>query len=222
MQIKIVTVDFRLSQNARAAIRWALLPLTVLLGSMAVARAYDTTWIASSSPVSAMKLKADLDEVQTRLAAVESGSKGPVITAWIPYVPVMETQAGVAVTAAASTGQYRRVGDSAEVILVTQFQSTPNTGTNWYEWTLPPGLAIDTSKILSPIAASFVGGGFIQQGVNNNFALVTYVRTMNTVSAAPNGNSTYYINDTSPIAFTTGAQVNLYFNVPIVGWTVTQ
>jgi hypothetical protein len=71
MQIKLVTVDFRLSENAKWAIRWALLPLGVLVGSMAVARAYDTAWIASGTTVSATKLKADLDEAQTRITALE-------------------------------------------------------------------------------------------------------------------------------------------------------
>src|SRR3954462_7147861 len=44
----------------------------LLLGSL-VARAYDTSWIASGQPVTAAKLKADLDEVQTRLASLEAG-----------------------------------------------------------------------------------------------------------------------------------------------------
>jgi hypothetical protein len=72
MRVKVVTLDFHLTQNAKWAIRWGVLPLAVLLGAMAVAHAYDTSWIASSQPVSAAKLKADLDEAQTRLAALES------------------------------------------------------------------------------------------------------------------------------------------------------
>ena len=43
MQIKIATLDVRLSENTKRAIRWVLLPLAVLAGSMAVARAYTTT-----------------------------------------------------------------------------------------------------------------------------------------------------------------------------------
>jgi hypothetical protein len=54
-------VDVRLSEDAKRAIRWVMLPLAVLAGSMSVARAYDTTWIASGALISATKLKADLD-----------------------------------------------------------------------------------------------------------------------------------------------------------------
>jgi hypothetical protein len=74
MEGSAMTVDLRLSTNAKWAIRWVLLPLGMLTGSMAVARAYDTTWIASGLPLSATKLKADLDEAQARIAALEGRS----------------------------------------------------------------------------------------------------------------------------------------------------
>jgi hypothetical protein len=45
----------------------------VLFGSL-VARAYDTSWIGSGQPVSAAKLKADLDEAQTRIATLENAA----------------------------------------------------------------------------------------------------------------------------------------------------
>jgi hypothetical protein len=43
---------------------------SIVVGSL-VARAYDTTWISSGQQVSAAKLKADLDEAQTRIVALE-------------------------------------------------------------------------------------------------------------------------------------------------------
>jgi hypothetical protein len=43
---------------------------SIVVGSL-VARAYDTTWISTGQLVSATKLKADLDEAQTRIAALE-------------------------------------------------------------------------------------------------------------------------------------------------------
>jgi hypothetical protein len=51
--------------------------LAVLLGSMAVARAFDTSWVATGLPVSAMKLKQNLDEAQTRIATLESSRTCP-------------------------------------------------------------------------------------------------------------------------------------------------
>ena len=57
--------------GARLA-RFFGVPVAVVMAAGAAAYAYDTTWVASSQPLSASKLKADLDEGQTRLAALES------------------------------------------------------------------------------------------------------------------------------------------------------
>ena len=72
MQIKLYTVDFQLSPNAKRTIRYALLPLAVFAGAAGMARAYDTSWIQSGQPVSSSKLKSDLDEAQTRLTRLET------------------------------------------------------------------------------------------------------------------------------------------------------
>jgi hypothetical protein len=146
MQIKVVTVDFRLSQNAKRAIRWGLLPLAVLIGSMALARAYDTSWIASGQQVSASKLKGDLDEVQTRLTALEQPAAG----LWKPYTvqlvdannPTQTITTGVANHVAF----YRQVGDSIEVRIYTDFSSMPTISAT-LGWTLPPNFAIDETKL---------------------------------------------------------------------------
>ena len=53
---------------------YAGLPLGIVMAAAVIARAYDTAWIAGSQPVSASKLKADLDEIATRLGAVESAA----------------------------------------------------------------------------------------------------------------------------------------------------
>jgi hypothetical protein len=45
--------------------------VAILLGAL-VARAYDTSWVTAGQTVSAAKLKADLDEAQARIAALES------------------------------------------------------------------------------------------------------------------------------------------------------
>lgn len=48
------------------------LPVAVIMAAAMAARAYDTLWIAPQQPVSSMKLKANLDEIQSRLAALET------------------------------------------------------------------------------------------------------------------------------------------------------
>lgn len=72
MRIKLVTVDVELSPNTKRAIRWLLMPLAVFLATSAVALAYDTTWIAPGAPVQSSRLKQNLDEIQTRLVALEN------------------------------------------------------------------------------------------------------------------------------------------------------
>jgi hypothetical protein len=54
------------------------LPVAVILAAATVASAYDTTWIASGQNVSAMRLKADLDEIQSRLSTLEANGPSPV------------------------------------------------------------------------------------------------------------------------------------------------
>ena len=48
------------------------LPIGLIAGSALIARALDTSWIAPSAPLSSEKLKANLEEIGTRLAALES------------------------------------------------------------------------------------------------------------------------------------------------------
>lgn len=158
--------------------------------------------------------------LKTTMSGLANKADVPVITAWQSYAAAMKTNTGATVSAATSDARYRRVGDSIEVVLRTTFHSAPNSGAVWYHWTLPPGLVIDTSKL--PSAASQVGGGSTAQGASNNIALMTYVRSSTTVSAAASRASTYYVNDTIPFAWAADGYFDLMFTVPIVGWTATQ
>jgi hypothetical protein len=65
MQVKVVTIDVRLSDNTKRAIRWLVLPVAILAGSVAVAHAFDTKWIQPMQPVSADLLRKDLEEIRT-------------------------------------------------------------------------------------------------------------------------------------------------------------
>jgi hypothetical protein len=51
-------------------------PVALVAVTAVTARAFDTSWIAPNQPISASSLKANLDEVQTRLAALEAGALG--------------------------------------------------------------------------------------------------------------------------------------------------
>jgi microcystin-dependent protein len=51
--------------------------VALIAAAALMARAYDTTWIATSQPLSSVKLKADLDEIQSRLSTLESAIAVP-------------------------------------------------------------------------------------------------------------------------------------------------
>lgn len=67
-----ISINAPRGAGARLA-RFFGVPLALVMVAGVAAYAYDTAWIADGQPVSASKLKANLDEVQARLAALESG-----------------------------------------------------------------------------------------------------------------------------------------------------
>ncbi len=70
MRDREIVIRFRLPQLPRK--RWLVGAGALLLTIAVTAKAYDTTWIASAQPLSSTKLKADLDEIQTRLGVLET------------------------------------------------------------------------------------------------------------------------------------------------------
>lgn len=77
----------RTSESATWRRIWRyVVPIGVIAASAMTARAFDTSWIAPNQPISSSSLKADLDELHTRLAVLESGSLG--------YPAVIATPAG--------------------------------------------------------------------------------------------------------------------------------
>src|SRR5262245_43083513 len=74
-----MNIDIRLSLDApegwkRRVLFYFVTPFALVAGASAVAQAYDTSWIADNQPVSASALKANLDEIQTRITALENAS----------------------------------------------------------------------------------------------------------------------------------------------------
>jgi formylglycine-generating enzyme required for sulfatase activity len=75
MKIKI-TIDAPKGGLKRFAL-FVALPIAVVIAAAMVARGYDTSWIAANQPLTAAQLKANLDEVQARLAALEGAGDCP-------------------------------------------------------------------------------------------------------------------------------------------------
>jgi hypothetical protein len=184
--------------------------------------------IVGATSLGRKKLGAVPYAVEAQRASAASGALKarvdliPIVTDWQSYTPVMSRDGGATVTAATSTGRFRRVGDSIEVRIRTTFSATPTSGANWYQWSLPSGMSIDFAKTLISSAGAIVGHGMTEQGLSNNIALAAYTRSATTVSATANGASTYYVNDSVPFAWGNGGAMTIAFTIPVVGWTATQ
>ncbi len=67
------------------------LPLALVMAAALGARAYDTGWIAGGRTISAASLKQDLDEIQTRLVALEAAASADCPHGYLvfqkPYIP---------------------------------------------------------------------------------------------------------------------------------------
>jgi hypothetical protein len=72
----------------RRLVLFVFLPIALILSVDLAAHAFDTSWIASGQVLSATKLKAALDEAQTRLMALEAAqTKQVMVTASIAEDP---------------------------------------------------------------------------------------------------------------------------------------
>jgi formylglycine-generating enzyme required for sulfatase activity len=69
-----INVDAPRGAGARIALFLGL-PVALVMAAGVAAWAYDTSWIADGQPISASNLKQNLDEVQTRLTALESANQ---------------------------------------------------------------------------------------------------------------------------------------------------
>jgi len=223
-----VNVNIRIDLTPGTARRLAYIGLTLLVGCIAtVAYALPVTFV-SKQKLTASQLNQNFEDLDTRLSATEAAlaakadkAQVPMITGWATYTPTLTTKEGAAVGNQSSVGYYRRVGDSLEVRIATTFTAAPQSNTLWWQWGLPSDLAIDPSAS-GRVAGTTIGGGLAQQGSTQTFALGPYVRTSKGISASPAGTGSSFINDSNPVAFGAGAEITLYFTVPIQGWTMTQ
>lgn len=183
----------------------------------------------------AVKAKADLwTEVlvegaslgRTKLGAVpyaveaQHASGVPIVTPWQMYTPLMTTDSGTTVAAATVTGKYRRVGDSIEAVVRSDFTAAPNTGAAYYRWSPPAGLAIDQSKLLHFAGDRALGAGQVSCGTpNSNSLLVVFSSNATNVQVSANG--LWNVTDTKPIAFQFGCYIEFHFTAPVSGWSVT-
>lgn len=65
-----ISIDAPKGWRARA-LTLVVTPVALVAAAALVARAYDTSWVASGQPISATSLKSNLDEIQARLGAID-------------------------------------------------------------------------------------------------------------------------------------------------------
>jgi hypothetical protein len=172
------------------------------------ARAFDTTWIAPGQPLSADKLKADLDDVQSQLMALQAKAT-PVMTAWAAYTPTV-TEGGTDAGSSATTRAYwRRVGDTLEITLDTTFSSCAHSGQ--LAWTMPNGDQSDDTKE-GPLLGS----------------MLVFNTTVKTGAVTSQGSNKVAVDlpgdpggGTPCSEIGAGGEVRLSFSTVVKGWTLT-
>lgn len=136
---------------------------------------------------------------------------GAPVSDWNSFVPT-----GSWSTNTTYTGEWRRVGDSADVRVKVATSGAPTAATLTVQ--LPTGLVIDTAKLTT--------GTYIQlgDGVISDSDTTIYdgpISINDTTSVAPKvdaGSTITLINATTPFTFGAGDYLTLRFTVPIVGW----
>jgi hypothetical protein len=137
----------------------------------------------------------------------------PTMTDWVSYTPAVS--AGASAIAAnpqqgsSLQGAWRRVGDSAEVVIA---QVIPNctTGTTAIHWSLPPSLHIDMNKL--PGQYPTVGSAFVSGNATTMATTVTTDGVIVGVEAPPN------YGGLSCATLGNGGNVDMRFTIPIQSW----
>lgn len=141
----------------------------------------------------------------------------PAVGDWVSYTPT-----GTWNTNSTYTGQYRRVGDSAEIKGRVVLTGAPNNTVLTFN--LPSGLVIDFTKlsdtgggiqsVIGLAKAKSAGGGpyDMQMRINSN----TSVQPIVTGTSAVEVNN---VDQTHPATFASGDSVEYTIWVPIIGWS---
>lgn len=170
----------------------------------------------ATTTATAFTFKADNFSVGPREIA-----RGPLVTDWVSYTPsFIGTSNGVAWTNSTVSGKWRRDGDSIELQLLAEFSGLPAGGTGSFEFELPSGLSIDTSKITSASSARTVVGSSQLYDTSTVFqegsALYNSANSGG-VTAWVHGASNQ-VGPTIPVTIASGDKLAIMAKVPVSGW----
>ena len=176
--------------------------------SVVAGQQYRIAVIALKNTTSTSALQIDNISVSSQTAPI-----GPVVTDWVSYTP-----SGTWTTNTTYTGRWRRVGDTAEVDIGLTLSGAPNATTLYVNF-LPPGLAIDTSKM--SVAASYIRMGYADGTkmpsaynlkalfVNSTSVLLGYQSLLDASESV--------VNATAPTTWTSGSIIHLRLSFPLAG-----
>lgn len=142
---------------------------------------------------------------------------GPALSDWVEFTPTGSWDTNVTYS-----GFWRRVGDSMEAVVRILCSGAPNSVALTVN--LPSGYDVDTNKISSTTAtvANAVGWGLLlDSGTREYAAQVTYNSSSSVAVRATTDYAvtTNVVDHDSPFTFANNDEVNLFFRVPIQGWS---
>lgn len=140
---------------------------------------------------------------------------GPAVTDWITFTPT-----GNWTTNTTYTGEYRRVGDSAEFQIYLSLSGAPTSASLIVN--LPSGIVIDTTKVpaATSAAATHLGTAHIRDVGSGSYIGIVNYQSTSSVQVQFNGTgNTGSVNQANPITFGANDYISLHFMVPVVGWS---
>jgi hypothetical protein len=167
----------------------------------------------------ALRFRRLVGSVQVRLDTLFAGPQpvrtGAPVTDWVSYTP-----SGPWNTNTTYTGQWKRVGDSIELLIDAAFSGAPNAASaNFTFAQLLNGLSltVDTAKLPTASVPQLPIGSWVilDQGVQvYNGGISTSGTTAECYKAAGGG-----VSNTDPITFGATDNISLRVTLPITGWS---
>ncbi|MCU0654328.1 MAG: hypothetical protein MUF64_03270 [Polyangiaceae bacterium] len=203
-----VTVDGKTLPRSKAG----AVPYAVEAGHAQEASQADTATSASNA---AGALLGTLDQLSSTLAGAAQKKDLPALQGWMKFVPGLSCD-GAPVVGANPQGRWRRVGDSAEIIVGTDFSQQPGLCAGLWRWTLPAGLVADLTKA----SDSVCGPASIH--TNGTFTMCrTVITNQGNLLLQCQGAGSLRQEGSGVYSFGVGTGIELHAVVPIKGWTAT-
>jgi hypothetical protein len=168
---------------------------------------YDGTTSLGRVAVGAVPYAVEADHA----VSASTASNAPIVTDWQAYTPAVT---GMLATQHTTTGQWRRVGDSLELRMLTTLTQGFTSSGGW-QWGLPAGLSVDTSKLSA--AGDSVGHGRYVFAPNGTMGVADIALSSSGTLIFQVGMGNWQFGNGQ--SYDQGDTFALAAQVPISGWT---